>query len=568
MSFDINSIIKTQLGAFKKVVFFLALIFSVIGVCFVCLGFLNPAHAEKTNEEVFSEAKQWGRDRSGMAKGYIQHNDIRTTVPYFPASSAWQEDLYQNGFGNTRASGAVFADDCRVDPNRPDQKDTQQCNALNLLQHAANTSNPYTITDSDPLITINRPIVTNPASSGVGNIPSLGGQYSACTTETVTTPEEKKKFTCELFAKVDTNSCTVGNVVHFNEHTTYQCDQTVKTRTNKTCERVLTIEMRSCVPPYPSEGAHQNVPKKNLATIKDYISNSIANAGLVTNHDETRVRFDHRFCAAWFVGVRVNEGNVVGEGGTTNLHKYSCLSVVDSGSEATENGFLASKPAAWDTNSTFEVKANAGGTCSGCRVLPVTNVAQIKITAAAGSQLYLVLRQAKGLGLNPANSEPLIELSSSRTAYNYGTQWAMANIKQPRCTKDEGKIFGGNTRIVCTEWAVHDTKGLFIADSADGLWAYAGNYNLSTWRGYACSPNAGINCSSGSTTYTERDRPFLSDPPVNKLFNLTIPLSSGENLINLRFISDKRYGATLTFQLTGRCANDVWTGCATLEGSQ
>lgn len=529
-------------------------------VCVLICASMLASAAEKTNDEVFNEAKTWGKAQSTAPKGYIQNNEIKNTVPGYPTSNPWQGELYQGGFGNTKASGAMVATDCKNNPLKSDSKDTEQCNALNLLQHAAGTNNPYTITQNDPMIVNTRPIINNP-SSGSGGLP-FNGQYGDCKDKPINIPEKREEFKCEIYSKIDESSCVVGTQLVFDKNTRYQCDQTVQTIKRESCQKTLTIEMKPCLPNQPTMGqvsgdGGYSLLKNQLDTqmkIKDdcYTMNNSWGNGIYCWQP-------NKFCDTYPTGIRFID---TGNGRYRSTYSRLCLSL--SGQDSGRNSMTLTVPTPW--NGTFSLSGTSpvikptpcsAGVSSLCRPQYVwKHTAKILITAAPGSQLYLNLTQVRGGAITPAINKPLYRITNLANNFEAGQRFIVLGIKQPRCASYKSV----ENQYACT-MVTHNVWGLFVFNETN--FDYVGHYNNSVLTN--CINVSNI-CAL-SRALTEQDRPFIVGLDKTYLLNTVIPLVAGKtNEIEVETYAEKN-NVSYTFNLTGKCANDTWTGCATLEGA-
>lgn len=546
MSLGIDRFVIAAQNGSKKADFLTVLGKNMLMVFVLLWQIANPVFAaEKTNDEVFNEAKSWGKGQSTAPKGYIQNNEIKNTVPFYPTSNPWQGELYQGGFGNTKASGAMVASDCKTNPLKSESKDTEQCNALNLLQHAAGTNNPYTITDNDPMIVNTRPIVDNPShasGAGTGGLP-FNGQYGDCKNKPINIPEKREEFKCEIYSKIDESSCVVGTQLVFDKNTRYQCDQTVKTIKRESCQKTLTIEMKPCLPNQPTMGQ---------------ISGDGGYSLLKNKLDIQMKSVNSKFCTFYPTGTKFID---TGNGRVVTIYTEHCLSLA--GQDSGGNEMTLTVPTPW--SGTFNLSGKSPfikpSPCVSepCRPRYVwSHRAKILITAAPGSQLYLNLTQVRGGAINPANSKPLYRIINLANNFEAGQRFIVLGIKQPRCADDSTRIEG---HVIC-KMATHTVWGLFTFNGTD--FDYAGQYNSASL--IACKIQA-INTCLLSQRITELDRPFLVGLDKTYLLNTVIPLVGGKtNEIEVETYAEKN-NVSYTFNLTGKCANDIWTGCASLEGA-
>jgi hypothetical protein len=148
----------------------------------------------------------------------------------------------------------------------------------------------------------------------------------------------------------------------------------------------------------------------------------------------------------------------------------------------------------------------------------------------------------------------LYRITNLANNFEAGQRFIVLGIKQPRCVST-WKVEG----ISGCKMETHTVWGLFVFNGTD--FDYVGQYNNSIR-----VPCIQFRCYAGHSL-AEQDRPFLVGLDKTYLLNTIIPLVAGKtNEIEVETYAEKN-NVQYTFKLTGTCANDVWTGCATLEGA-
>ena len=167
--------------------------------CFILLGLMAfgtmlNAHAA-TLQDAFSQGTQFGQSGNAAVRGRIDAGTASTTVPGYtttaPATS------YYGGPGLGTASAATIAH-CASTPNDP------ACQAVNFSQTNPGQRPSFTIDATNPMLTRAKSITSDPASIA-GN---LAGTYSACTTQTVTSPDIFANRICNEYRTLEQNTCT------------------------------------------------------------------------------------------------------------------------------------------------------------------------------------------------------------------------------------------------------------------------------------------------------------------------------------------------------------------------
>ena len=516
-----------------------------LAVFYVCVGFglfvmdIHELHAaEKTNDEVFNEAKTWGKAQSTAPKGYIQNNEIKNTVPGYPTSNPWQGELYQGGFGNTKASGAMVASDCKTNPLKSESKDTEQCNALNLLQHAAGTNNPYTITENDPMIINTRPIINNP-SSGSGGLP-FNGQYGDCKDKPINIPEKREEFKCEIYSKIDESSCVVGTQLVFDKNTRYQCDQTVKTIKRQSCQKTLTIEMKPCAAEFPVE--------KSPSFCQSCINIPAP----------TGCSFDLRPPINQIPSICVEYVN----DWAPSVVQWPVTGTVVAPKATTWNGSFVIGQGTWPNNNQainqFPVQS-IRDRVDVSKLAVIVSTLEINLETSATGTLALKQFDYKAI----VNSIPVLSVYVNNKLV-YGEQFTLKHAKAANIARiihcgETPNCRASASMPYLLAWRTTDALVL-INQSLGSFVGGVDNPKIGSYVAQETESNFGMG--------GYRESPFLKSG--TKQLNAYIPISGGKNTITFVTIDRVKWGESipkLSFQITANCARDVWTGCATLEGA-
>lgn len=166
--------------------------------CFIlfglmALGAMINAHAA-TLQDAFSLGTQFGQTGNAAARGRIHAGTASTTVPGYtttaPAAS------YFGGPGLGTPSAATLAN-CTASPQDP------ACQAVNFSQTNPAQRPTFTIAPNNPMLVRSRTITADPASIAG----SLAGTYSACTTQTVTSPDIFTSRTCNEYRFLEQHTC-------------------------------------------------------------------------------------------------------------------------------------------------------------------------------------------------------------------------------------------------------------------------------------------------------------------------------------------------------------------------
>jgi hypothetical protein len=153
------------------------------------------ASAAQTLPEAFSQGAQFGTSGNTAARGGINAGSASTTVPGYATSAPAAS--YYGGPGLGAASAATLAS-CATNPQ------DAACQAVNFSQNNAGQRPSFTIDTTNPMLTRSKTITADPASIA-GN---LAGTYSACTTQTVTSPDIFANRTCNEYRQLEHNTCT------------------------------------------------------------------------------------------------------------------------------------------------------------------------------------------------------------------------------------------------------------------------------------------------------------------------------------------------------------------------
>ena len=175
-------------------------------------------------QAAFQDAKAYAPARNTGAAGAITIPSANAQLPYFTNTAPSQSGLFANGQGATAGPGASKSLGCAGLPTGGGSFNEQECNAINFMTQSPTTRVTYTLTPTDNVITRSHAIVLNPQPL-VGN-GSLQGNYSACTTSTVTSAPAMQNEICHDSATIESSTCNIpAKVIVVPGPATYECDR-------------------------------------------------------------------------------------------------------------------------------------------------------------------------------------------------------------------------------------------------------------------------------------------------------------------------------------------------------
>ena len=150
--------------------------------------------------DAFSEGTQFGRAGNDAARGRINSGTASTTVPGFTSTAPAASYFGGPGLG---AAGAATLAECADATARGVTSGDPACAAVTFSQTNPARRPNFTIAPHDPVLTRSKAISADPASIA-GN---LTGTYSACTTQTITTPDLFDTRTCNEYRYLEQHTC-------------------------------------------------------------------------------------------------------------------------------------------------------------------------------------------------------------------------------------------------------------------------------------------------------------------------------------------------------------------------
>lgn len=150
--------------------------------------------------DAFSQGGQLGRSGNAQARGSVTDDAARSTVPNYTTNPP-QTSLY--GSGGLSAPAGAAVGNCALTPGQGSSYADQACNATNFSQTNPGQRPNFTIGPNDPLLVRSKAIANDPQSIA-GNI---AGSYSACTTQTATSPDIYETRTCNQYRTFETLTC-------------------------------------------------------------------------------------------------------------------------------------------------------------------------------------------------------------------------------------------------------------------------------------------------------------------------------------------------------------------------
>ena len=166
---------------------------------FILLGLLllaiSAACKAATLPEAFTQGAQFGQSGNAAARGRIDAGTASSIVPGYTTSAPAESYFGGPGLG---APSATTLANCATAPQDP------ACQAMNFSQTNPAQRPSFTIAPNNPMLTRSRAITADPASIAG----SLSGTYSACTTQTVTSPDTFTSRICNEYRFLEQHTCT------------------------------------------------------------------------------------------------------------------------------------------------------------------------------------------------------------------------------------------------------------------------------------------------------------------------------------------------------------------------
>lgn len=177
-------------------------------LCLICALPVAAMGAQAASlPEAFSEGTQFGRAGNAAARGRIDSGTASTTVPGFTSTPPAASYFGGAGLG---APAAATLTECSAANALP----SQACASVNFSQTNPARRPNFTIAPNDPLLTRSRAITADPASIA-GN---LAGTYSACTAQTVTSPDIFATRTCNEHRILEHHTCSKTLTVNVTDN--------------------------------------------------------------------------------------------------------------------------------------------------------------------------------------------------------------------------------------------------------------------------------------------------------------------------------------------------------------
>ncbi len=165
---------------------------------FILLGLMlvaiTTASEAATLPEAFSQGTQFGQSGNATARGRIDAGTASTTVPGYTTTAPAASYFGGPGLGTPSASTLA---NCSTAPQDP------ACQAVNFSQTNPAQRPTFTIAPNNSMLVRSRTITADPASIAG----SLAGTYSACTTQTVTSPDIFASRICNEYRVLEQHTC-------------------------------------------------------------------------------------------------------------------------------------------------------------------------------------------------------------------------------------------------------------------------------------------------------------------------------------------------------------------------
>lgn len=160
-------------------------------------------------------------------------------VPLYNPNPA-QASSYSGG--NPFDLGVGRINTCKTYQNGSDKVANQECSAVNFLAKNPETRKRFDINPHDPIITVNRDIMTN-ATDGT----TSDGE---CVQRTSSLPDEHKTEVCNEQLTISAQTCTMGQIVKVDGDSNFRCDVTYKALEQFSCSRGVSVSVGfgSCSP--------------------------------------------------------------------------------------------------------------------------------------------------------------------------------------------------------------------------------------------------------------------------------------------------------------------------------
>ena len=165
---------------------------------FIVLAAASSARADSLSE-AFSQGGQLGRSGNTQARGQVNGDAARSTVPNYTTNPR-EASLYGSGALNAPAGAAIS--NCAAGGQGSSYGD-QSCNAINFSQTNPAQRPNFAISPNDPLLARSKAIANDPQAIA-GNIADT---YSSCTTQTVTSPDIFETKVCNQYRTLESQTC-------------------------------------------------------------------------------------------------------------------------------------------------------------------------------------------------------------------------------------------------------------------------------------------------------------------------------------------------------------------------
>jgi hypothetical protein len=159
------------------------------------LAAIVSASDAATLPEAFSQGTQFGQSGNAAARGRIDAGTASTTVPGYTTTAPAASYFGGPGLGTPSASTLA---NCTTTPQDP------ACQAVNFSQTNPAQRPTFTIAPNNPMLVRSRTITADPSSIAG----SLAGTYSACTTQTVNSPDIFTSRTCNEYRAMEQHTCS------------------------------------------------------------------------------------------------------------------------------------------------------------------------------------------------------------------------------------------------------------------------------------------------------------------------------------------------------------------------
>jgi len=172
---------------------------------------------------------------SGITSGAAQDK-----IPAY-GTAPGETQYYQGGQGSLSGPGVAKMQNCATSAPDSDPIKRQECEAINFLARNPQIRPQFNLSKTDPMFTNAKNISDNAESffqsSGMGGT----GSSTQCVTTTQTTPGQYTTETCSTIREIGEEQCTMGRVVNVDTDANFQCEQTVKSYEQLTCQKKLNV---------------------------------------------------------------------------------------------------------------------------------------------------------------------------------------------------------------------------------------------------------------------------------------------------------------------------------------